>query len=347
MSKHFRVPGRVVTRLKELGIRMPALLQSAGLSPGLLDQPRVLVTTEELFAFWRAIGQVSTNPTIGLDLGTETKPEHFDPIALAALSTASFGEAVHQMARYKQLSCPEEIIHETDETEWSIQFRWLLADGVEPAALTDLCFAWVLCIARHGTGTRISPLRLELVRQPAHARILERHFDCPVVFGAARNAIIFRASDAGLPFVTRNAELLAMLAPQFDEELERHKGQETFPESVRSTIQRKLAGQRPKMRDIARELHLSSRTLQRRLQDAGYSFQQVLEEARHQLARHYLKSSLLELNETAYLLGYEDANSFVRAFRTWEGVPPAHWRGIERAKIAPQLDPVADGALLR
>jgi AraC-like DNA-binding protein len=72
--------------------------------------------------------------------------------------------------------------------------------------------------------------------------------------------------------------------------------------------------------------------LQRRLQDAGHSFQQVLEQARHQLARHYLTNSQLELNETAYLLGYEDSSSFVRAFRTWEGVPPAHWRGLQREK---------------
>ncbi len=78
------------------------------------------------------------------------------------------------------------------------------------------------------------------------------------------------------------------------------------------------------MQEIGRELHVSSRTLQRRLQEAGSSFQQVLEEARHQLARHYLANPVLELNEAAYLLGYEDANSFVRAFRTWEGVHPAH-----------------------
>jgi AraC-like DNA-binding protein len=332
MSKHFRIPGRLPARLQELGIRVSSMLQNAGLPPGLFDQPRILVTTEELFALWSSIGQASPNPAIGLELGTETRPEHFDPIALAALSTASFGEAMRQMARYKQLSCPEEIMHETDEAEWSIQFRWLLAGGVEPTVLTDLCFAWVLCVARHGTGTRLSPLRIEFVRSPVHEKLLRRHFDCPIVFGAARNALIFRASDAALPFVTRNAELLAMLAPQFDQELKERKDHETFPERVRSAIQRKLAGQRPKIEEIARELHISSRTLQRRLQDAGYSFQQVLEEARHQLARHYLNNSLLELNETAYLLGYEDASSFVRAFRTWEGVPPAHWRGEQRHK---------------
>jgi AraC-like DNA-binding protein len=237
---------------------------------------------------------------------------------------------MRQIARYKQLSCPEAVVLESGATEWSIQFRWLLAKEMEPAVLTDLCFAWVLAIARHGTGMRISPVRLELQRPRAHARSLERHFGCPVVFGAARNAIVFRAADAGLRFVTRNAELLAMLAPQLDEELKQHRGEESFPERVRATIQRKLTGSRPKMQEIARELHISSRTLQRRLQDAGYSFQRALEEARHQLARHYLSNSVLELSETAHLLGYEDSNSFVRAFRVWEGVPPAHWRGEQR-----------------
>jgi AraC-like DNA-binding protein len=334
MSKHFRVPSRLSSKLKEAGIRVSSVLEQAGLPPGLLDQPRILVTTEELFALWRGIGQTSPDPAIGLHLGTENKPEHFDPIALAALSTGSFGEAMRQAARHKQLSCPEEIVHEADDTEWSIQFRWLLANGDEPEVLIDLCFAWVLSIARHGTGTRMSPLRLELVRPRTYAKALERHFGCSVIFGTPRNAIVFRAPDADLPFITRNAELLAMLAPQLDEELTQHKGQITFPERVRAAIQKKLVGRRPKMQDVARELNISSRTLQRRLQDAGYNFQQVLEEARHQLARHYLANSLLELNEAAYLLGYEDSNSFVRAFRTWEGVPPAHWRGRQREKAA-------------
>lgn len=338
MSKHFRVPGRLPVRLQELGIRVSALLSNAGLPPGLLDQPRILVTTEELFALWHGIGQASPNPAIGLELGTETKPEHCDPIALAALSTGSFGEAMRQMARYKQLSCPEEIIHAIDEKEWSIQFRWLLADGAEPSVLTDVCFAWVLSIARLGTGTHLAPLRVEFVQPRAYVRAMERHFGCPIVLGAPRNAIVFRASDATLPFVTRNSELLAMLVPQFDEELKRHRGPESFTDRVRTTIQRKLVGRRPRMQDIARELHISSRTLQRRLQDAGSSFQQVLEEARHQLARHYLNNSVLELTETAYLLGYEDANSFVRAFRTWEGVPPAHWRGAQRSNAAHAIE---------
>jgi len=334
MNKHFRVSGSIFLKLEELGVSASAVLRRAGLPQGFVDQPRVLLKTEELFALWRAIGEVSSNPGIGLLLGTETKTERFHPVGLAALSSENFGAAMDQMARYKQLTCPEEIAQEKDDEEWSIQFRWLLADEVEPPVLVECCFAWVLSTARHGTGTRLSPLRVEFVQTRPHVKGIERHFGCRVICGAPRNAIVFRASDAQRPFVTRNAELLAMLAPQFEEELKWENGDENFLERVRVAIQQKLTGQRPTVEDIADALHVSSRTLQRRLQDQGSSFQRVLEEARHQLARHYLNNSVLELNEAAYLLGYEDGNSFVRAFRNWEGVPPSRWREQQRAKAA-------------
>ena len=196
------------------------------------------------------------------------------------------------MARYKQLTCPEEILQEKDDEEWSMQFRWLLADEVEPPVLIECCFAWVLSTARVGTGTRISPVRVEFVQPRTHVKTIERHFGCPVVCGTPRNAIIFRATDANRPFVTRNAELLGILAPQFDEELKQENGDENFIERVRVAIQQRFTGRRPTIEDIADALHIGSRTLQRRLQDDGASFQRVLEEARHQLARHYLNNSV-------------------------------------------------------
>jgi AraC-like DNA-binding protein len=332
MNKHFRFSGSTFSKLEELGVRASAVLRRAGLPQGHANQPRVLLKTEELFALWLAIGEVSANPAIGLLLGTETKTEKFNPTGLAALSTENFGLAIEKIARYKQLTCPEEILQEKDGGEWSIQFRWLLADEVEPPVLNECCFAWILSIARHGTGTRLSPLRLEFVQPRAHIKTIERHFGCEVVCGGPRNAIVFRAADAQRPFVTRNAELLGMLAPQFEEELKRENGDENFLERVRVAIQQKLTGQRPTIEHIADALHVSSRTLQRRLQDEGSSFQRVLEEARHHLARHYLNNSVLELNEAAYLLGYEDSSSFVRAFRTWEGIPPARWREQQRSQ---------------
>src|SRR4029077_14738150 len=84
--------------------------------------------------------------------------------------------------------------------------------------------------------------------------------------------------------------------------------------------------QRPTLQDVGRELGMGARTLQRRLTDAGLTFQQVVEETRRELAHHYLKQRSVELSEAAFLLGFEDANSFFRAFHAWEGTSPSEWR---------------------
>jgi AraC-like DNA-binding protein len=333
MNKHFRLSGSTFQKLEELGVSAEAALRKAGLAQSFVREPRVLLKTNELYAFWLAIGEISTSPAIGLQLGTESRIERFHPIGVAALTSENFGAAIDRMVQYKQLTCPEEIIQERGNDEWSIQFHWLLAEQ-EPPVFIECAFAWVLSIARVGTGTHITPLHIELTQQRKHEKTIERYFGCPVVCGSPRNTIVFRSTDVELPFVTRNAELLGLIAPQFEEELKQEQGDEEFVDRVRIVIQEKFTGHRPTVEDIAAMLHMSSRTLQRRLQDQGSSFQKVTEEARHRLARQYLNNSFLELNEAAYLLGFNNANSFVRAFRIWEGVPPARWREMQRERAA-------------
>ena len=330
MLKHFRVPGRLALKLEELDVSVPAVLRRSGLPRGLFEQTRVLVSTSELFALWRAIGHVSSDPLIGLKLGIETKTERFHPMAIAALSTENLVAASEHMARYKKLTAPEEILIDLDEEEFTVGFRWLLGVDEEPWTLTDYCFSWMRSLARHGSGTQLNPLRAEYVQQRTNIRQIERSLGCEVIVGAARNAITFRASDATKPFVTRNAELFDLLAPQFEEQLRQYTEEDGFIELVRRTIQDRLTGHRPSMDAVSKALHMGPRTLQRRLQDSGSSFQRVLDEARHQMARYYLSNSTLELNEAAYLLGFEDPNSFGRAFRNWEGMPPGDWRETHR-----------------
>ena len=151
MVKHFRVPGMLATRLEESGIRVSAVLRRAGLPQDLFRQTRILVSTEELFALWRAIGEVSKDPSIGLKLGTETRIERFHPMGIAALSTESLGAAIAHMARYKRLSAPEEILHELVDEEWSIQFRWSMAVEVEPPVSRRA----LLCMGAHHRPARL------------------------------------------------------------------------------------------------------------------------------------------------------------------------------------------------
>ena len=122
MPTRFRVSSIVSRRLEELGLSPVAVLRHAGLPIGLFEQERILLSTEEMFALYRAIFEVSGDPAIGLKLGTEERMERYSPIAIAALYTRSFRDALQRMARYKQLTCPEEIKITERGEECAVQF---------------------------------------------------------------------------------------------------------------------------------------------------------------------------------------------------------------------------------
>jgi len=330
MNDRFRVTGLLASRLEELQVPLPAVLQHAGLAPGFFRQEKIFVSTSELFALWQAILAISADPGIGLKLGAEARMERYDPASIAALHSRSFRDALQRMARYKQLTCPEKIRTVIENGECVVEFQWLLAENAEPTVLVDVCLSWIYSIGRRGTGTACTPLRVELRRPSQHVELLEGHYGTRIKFNAPQNAIVFRATDLDRPFVTHNAELLAMLSPQLEAELNAQPGSQGIGDQVAFHLKRLLAGHRPTIQDVARQMGLSPRTLQRRLTGSGTTFQQLLENARRDLARHYLRHSSLELNETAYLLGYEDANSFFRAFQNWEGTTPGRWRNNYR-----------------
>jgi AraC-like DNA-binding protein len=339
MINRFRVSSTLPRKLEELGLPPEAVLRHAGLPMGLFSQEKILVSTEEFFALYRGVAEASSEPGFGLKLGTEDRIERYDPIKLAALSARSFRDAVERLSRYKQLTCPEKIRVVEHGNESAIQFVWVLAHEKEPPLLVDVCFAWITGIGQRGTGRALTPKRVELQRAPAHREMYAAHFGCPVKFKSNQNALVFSKADMELPFVTYNADLLAVVAPQLEAELTEQLAQKPFREQSKGILKRLLAGQRPAIDDLARELHLSTRTLQRRLTEQGVTFQRLLEDARRELAHHYLLHSSLELNQTAYLLGYEDANSFFRAFRHWEGTSPAQWRILHgNSRVARQTD---------
>ena len=82
----------------------------------------------------------------------------------------------------------------------------------------------------------------------------------------------------------------------------------------------------PRREDIAARLHLTDRTLQRRLQAESVSYQQLLDVTRCELARQYLSDERRSLTEVADLLGFADQSNLFRACKRWFGLPPGQYR---------------------
>lgn len=329
-SDRFKVSSIWLTRLGEHRISVPAVLRRAGLPAGFFQQEKIYATTAELFALWRAIGETSADPAIGLKLGSEARLERYQPSAIAAVCSRSFRDALQRIARYKKLTCPEDIRVRASGDEASVEFIYTQAEDVQPEVMVDLVLSWILAIGRRGTEGQITPLRVELTRASQNRELLESHYGCRVRFKAGRNALIFRNSDLDRPFVTQNDELLRAIGTQLEAELKERNSSADLGDQVKHTLKRSLAGKRPTLPQVARELCMSARTLQRRLTDAKITFQGLVEDTRREMAHHYLRHSTVELNEAAFLLGYEDANSFFRAFHGWEGTTPGEWRTKHR-----------------
>jgi AraC-like DNA-binding protein len=292
-----------------------------------------------LFALWRAVEEQSDDPALGLRIGVEVLPDRNNVVSLAAMHSATLGEGLHRLARYKRLVCPEKISISAENGEARLRFEWLFAEGEPPTLLTDIIFAGVTNLAQHGTETLVRPRRLELVRRRTHEAILRRHFRCDIRFDAPHDVLVFDEEVLALPMVDRNAQLLASLLPGLDHAIDRDDRALTLADHVRIVLGDTMCEGRPSIAKVARTLGMSARTMQRRLGQLGTSYQDVLDEVRRRSARHFLAETNLAVGEIAFLLGFEEVNSFTRAFQAWEQTTPARWRDdVSGRGSPPQTD---------
>jgi len=119
--------------------------------------------------------------------------------------------------------------------------------------------------------------------------------------------------------------------PGLEEAVARDQHARTLADDVRVALSETICGDRPAIAKVARSLGMSARTMQRRLGDLGTTYQDVLDDVRRQSARRLLANTDLAMGEVAFLVGFEEVNSFVRAFHAWEGITPAKWRERVRA----------------
>jgi AraC-like DNA-binding protein len=323
-------PASFLERAARLGVDVDDLLLRAEIARSRFGVARPQGTTAELFALWRAAEEVGGRD-LGLRMGADTLPHHQSIATLAALHSPTLGDGLAKLARYKRLVCPEENTVDVRRGEARVRFEWILADGDPPPMLIDGIFAGILGIVQRGTGMQVHPRRLELTRRRAHEAMLRKHFGCDVRFDAPMDAIVLEAALLALPLVTHNAGVLALIVPGLESALEEEGSSRTLADDVRTALGAGICGERPAVQKVARSLGMSPRTLQRRLGELGTSYQKLLDEVRHRSARRLLSNTDLGAGEVAFLLGFEELNSFTRAFHAWEGTTPARWRATAPA----------------
>jgi AraC-like DNA-binding protein len=186
--------------------------------------------------------------------------------------------------------------------------------------------AAILVLCRAARGESLVPLRVTLVHEHDGARApLERFFNCPLLFQAEHDALVFSAQDVAARLRTANPTLLRIN----EQALARYATAlqaGDVAERVRSELMRLLPSGEVDQARIAHLLNMSLRSMQRKLKEQGVTFRELLDDTRKQLAERYSRDSSLSASEVAYLLGFSELSSLSRATRRWKqraGDPPS------------------------
>jgi AraC-like DNA-binding protein len=180
-------------------------------------------------------------------------------------------------------------------------------------------------LARLGTREHIEPLAASVPDVPLNLAPYTAYLGCDL--GTSEQIqIAFSALDGRRPFLTDNMAMWAAFEPALNNRLSALEAQASLRERVRAVLLETLPAGISSIDAVAQRLAVSKRSLQRQLAEESVGFQELLSEVRHELAQHYLSRTDISAGEISWLLGFQESNSFIRAFRSWTGTTPAAYR---------------------
>ena len=287
--------------------------------------PQASLTPKEYFALWRGIEQAAGNHQAPLLLAEHFSVELFDPPIFASICSPDLNTALRRLQHYKPLIGPLVLDLYIDKGQTLVAVRCDSPDNSLPLihGLMDLVFFTQL--ARMATRHHVVPLRIEVPELPGELLRYQDYFGCPLSIGP-RPAICFANEDASRPFLSANSAMWEFFEDKLSQKLSDLDDSATTVDRVRAVLVEALPGGDSTIDAIAGRLAMSKRTLQRKLTAEAANFQGILNGVRHELADHYLAKSQLPLAEIAFLLGFRESNSFIRAYSHWKGMSPGRFR---------------------
>lgn len=281
-------------------------------------------------AVWRALldQAAALRPerlALGLEIGAGVQPHHIGVLGYLVLASDNLSEAMSTYQRYERLFYGVDLAEiAVDGSE--VEIRWPPSE--QGRISNEVSIGALITFLRRQMDDPPPPAHLAFVHEadPALAQAYREFFDCPVSFGDTHTRVRFPLAYLQLPMPHREPGLRALLAAQAQALLQALPDPNAYDRAVQQMLVRMLPEGEVSIERLARGLHQSVRTLQRRLAERGMSWQQLLDRTREQLARQYLADQALSVCEIAILLGYSEQSAFTRAFKRWTGQTPLAFR---------------------
>lgn len=321
-----RIGALIIHRANSLGVEPVPLMCGTGFEAAWLSDPeaRMPLAVEE--RLWARAAELTHTPSFGLLAARLIRPGEFDVLDYAVRTAPDLRTALQRLVRYNRLLhdlASFKIIPMGAATRIEHHFE---PAGVQPCPqAAEFTLASLVVVASQLSGEPVQALEVEFRHAPLDEAGTYRavfgvtpQFNAPVSCVALASELLDRpvpAADQGLSrIVTAHAEQLLAA---------RNRPQESITTQVRQQLAEGMAHGLISLRAVARHLNLSERSLQRRLDEQGSRFADLVDEVRRELAMRYIADERLALGEVAYLLGFAEPSSFHRAFKRWTGKTPA------------------------
>lgn len=288
------------------------------------SQARIPISTaHELL---RGALAIAGDQDLGLKAARATSKGYFDTLEYAAAYAPTYGEALNAVIKFAPL------VNEAAE------FR--LDRAGERACLTmaarvpmsrsagDFCIG-ALCVSIRHWRSDVPPGTEVRFAHPEPANLAEYRATFPnttLVFDASDYALCFDAQLLDLPNPNAMPRLHAILMDHGRVLLSRLPKIGSLRDAARQAILKTMQDGSVSAENVAAQLHMSRRSLSRRLATEGTSFRDLLETERKRAAKHYLESSNMSATEISNRLGFSQPAAFARAFHRWTGLAPGEYR---------------------
>ena len=322
--KHFLIDKNYGTYLSSMGFSMDEVLKKAMLPEDLFARQTPSLTAEEYFRFMGAIDALSPDEQTPIRLAASEGIEAFSPPIFAAYCSRNALVCLKRLAQYKPLIGA--LLYQVEETETEVSVE-ILSGNEElelPEILVGTEFVFLVGLIRKATKGSITPLSVTAM-QPMKNLAYADFIGQPITTGE-KNRLVFSKEDALVPFISRNESMWEFFEPELKRRLSMMETDDSYAARVRSALMELLPSGECTIDDVAKKLGYSKRSLQRKLQEEDTNFQKQLNHTRELLAKTYLANTDMTAEDIAFLLGYQEIGSFLRAFMFWTGKTISEYR---------------------
>ncbi len=322
--KHFSIDKNYGIYLENMGFSVEEILKKAMLPADLFARQAPSLTTEEYFRFMQAIDALAPDEQTPIRLAASDGIETFSPPVFAAYCSKNALSCLKRLAQYKPLIGA--VLYNIEENDKEVKVEILSADDKLklPEILIGIEFVFITGLIRKATKENIKPVSATAAQEMKNKAYGE-FLGLPVEVGD-KNCLTFSKADARIPFISRNESMWEFFEPELTRRLSKMKTNDTYGARVCSALTELLPSGECTIDDVAKKLGYSKRTLQRKLQGEDTNFQKQLNHTRELLAKTYLANTDMTAEDIAFLLGYQEIGSFLRAFTIWTGQRISEYR---------------------